>query len=800
MRHVRAIVLAAAAAAATGAIGSGQASAQQVFVGQNFAASQYDPSNPRLVPDTNGAAGADYFVELLRPSYSVYRKSDGARVQTSTISNFWAAAGVTVSDRAFDPRVLYDPHAKRWYAVAVDNFNNGSPLLNSFLFAISNSSDPTAGWKGFKIDSDSNDDRWADFPMVGYNNDVVTLSAPMYLSGSTSPPSLSTFVVIPKSDLLSPTPTVANASRFEELNNSATGFCVQPAVDMDNGPLPLPLLSITANGTGLKRNSVMGTPSAPSINTAGGFMPLDPLNFLPPKADQPGPKADIDTFDVRASSSVVRNNGELWAVNCVNVNGRAGLRWYHITENTNDMESGFISDPSLAFFYPSIAVNDFGDVVIGMSGTDPNTFVSAFAVVGKTVDGVTTFGTPFVTKPGVSDYQRLDGTGNNSWGHYSATTNDPTDPSIFWTNQEYVHATDVWGTQVTELILPQPGEARWKDPANGDFGTSANWFGGAAPTVNSHVIFSRATAPGGAGYTVTLSSDQEMDRLSVRQGNVTLALNGHAIVATNPGTALAVGEFAGTPTLTIDNGRLDLSGSILVGAGGRLILSGGGSSVIRASALSASGTIDLNDNDLIATASSYGVVAALVAQGRNGGAWDTSGLSSAAARNHPQHATTLGVMTGAEYLSVNGTSFNGFTVAPSDTLVKYTWYGDTDFNGRVNFDDYVRTDSGFNNHLSGWMNGDFDLNGAVNFDDYVLIDLAFNTQSGTLGRALSFLDGSDCSTNGMSDPALRRVQQHFAQFGNDYASHLLAAVPEPSATFVAAGAMLALLPQCRRRR
>jgi hypothetical protein len=43
----------------------------------------------------------------------------------------------------------------------------------------------------------------------------------------------------------------------------------------------------------------------------------------------------------------------------------------------------------------------------------------------------------------------------------------------------------------------------------------------------------------------------------------------------------------------------------------------------------------------------------------------------------------------------------------------------------------VRTDSGFNNHLSSWLNGDFDGNGAVNFDDYVLIDLAFNTQVGT---------------------------------------------------------------------
>jgi hypothetical protein len=76
-----------------------------------------------------------------------------------------------------------------------------------------------------------------------------------------------------------------------------------------------------------------------------------------------------------------------------------------------------------------------------------------------------------------------------------------------------------------------------------------------------------------------------------------------------------------------------------------------------------------------------------------------------------------------------GANFDGQALDGSMVLVKYTYYGDTDFNGKVNFDDYVKTDAGFNNHLTGWLNGDFDGNGTINFDDYVLIDLAFNTQT-----------------------------------------------------------------------
>ena len=191
--------------------------------------------------------------------------------------------------------------------------------------------------------------------------------------------------------------------------------------------------------------------------------------------------------------------------------------------------------------------------------------------------------------------------------------------------------------------------------------------------------------------------------------------------------------------------------------------------------------LDLNDNDLIVTNSSYAAISGLIAAARNGGAWDQPGITSSAAKAAAQQNTTLGVLKGSEYISVAGTSFDGFTVAAFDTLVKYTWYGDTDFNGVVDFDDYVRIDNGFNTGATGWLNGDFDFSGVIDFDDYVLIDLGFNTQNGTLRRAQAYLSGDDRSRAGMDDPALQAIEQHFTQFGNDYAGRFLSAVPEPSA-------------------
>ena len=163
-----------------------------------------------------------------------------------------------------------------------------------------------------------------------------------------------------------------------------------------------------------------------------------------------------------------------------------------------------------------------------------------------------------------------------------------------------------------------------------------------------------------------------------------------------------------------------------------------------------------------------------------------------------------------------GTTFSSATALNDDGQIVGDWWktsddrnvfvltpdrmdGDSDNNGVINFDDYVHIDNGFNSHINGWANGDFDHNGVVNFDDYVLIDLAFNNQNGSLSRALALLNGADPNGNGMTDPALRKVRDHLAEFGSDYANHFAAAVPEPTVLGLT-GVMTSVAMLSRRRR
>ena len=148
------------------------------------------------------------------------------------------------------------------------------------------------------------------------------------------------------------------------------------------------------------------------------------------------------------------------------------------------------------------------------------------------------------------------------------------------------------------------------------------------------------------------------------------------------------------------------------------------------------GKLDLMNNDLILDytgSTPMAAIRALINAARNGGEWNGSmGITSSVVAGANPRNKTLGVIEGSEYDAIHGvgTPFSGWLPDATSVLVKYTYYGDADFDGMVTFDDYVRTDAGFNTGGNAWTAGDFDGSGTVDFDDYVLIDLSFNTQIG----------------------------------------------------------------------
>ena len=98
---------------------------------------------------------------------------------------------------------------------------------------------------------------------------------------------------------------------------------------------------------------------------------------------------------------------------------------------------------------------------------------------------------------------------------------------------------------------------------------------------------------------------------------------------------------------------------------------------------------------------------------------------------------TLGVAEGREARNLTGTQtalWSGQTIDATSVLVKFTWGGDANLDGKINIDDYGRID--FNSAslapVRGWFNGDFNLDGKINVDDYGIIDFNVTAQDGIL--------------------------------------------------------------------
>jgi hypothetical protein len=148
--------------------------------------------------------------------------------------------------------------------------------------------------------------------------------------------------------------------------------------------------------------------------------------------------------------------------------------------------------------------------------------------------------------------------------------------------------------------------------------------------------------------------------------------------------------------------------------------------------IATSSVVDIGTGFLDSTSDSLTDLISQVRQGYNGGAWNgTTGITSSAAASDTTHLTAVGIIQnnqGGSPIYSSSNPFEGQSPGASDVLLKYTYYGDANLDGKVDGSDYSLIDNGYLKGLTGWFNGDFNYDGVVNGSDYTLIDNAFNAQ------------------------------------------------------------------------
>ena len=455
-----------------------------------------------VVADTMGAVGPNHFVELLNgvttnAAIAVYDKS-GMLISQASMSNFFAVAvaGTNYPTEAMsDPRILYDHQSQHWVASAIQQ------SLGIVILAVSNDDSPTnlaSGWVKYVFQVRTN----ASDPPVDY--DTLGMDANgIYFSVLRTPLGTNVWhsvVAIKKPEIYQGT----NLST--QLNLTNASWTIQPAVNFDavptNGYAWFVAKGPPDAGTNYQGGAVLyrrlqwqGTNAAwadtnwielsNSGPTYQDYYEPSGTNFSSyptagVSAPQLGTTNGINLYGVgsRLMMATIRN-GFVWTCHTVGLSGtngtyigdssgtnvdRSAVQWFKLEISPDSTtltlsDYGRVFDPAETnawwYYFPSLAVNCAGDMVVGFSGSSPTNYIGAM-YTWRLADG-SMLGQPRLIQSGTITSTAL------RLGDYSATTLDPTDDWSFWTVQEYAtpfqgpHGSVLgqWGTVVAK-IRPNP--------------------------------------------------------------------------------------------------------------------------------------------------------------------------------------------------------------------------------------------------------------------------------------------------------------------------------------------------------
>ena len=291
-------------------------------------------------------------------------------------------------------------------------------------------------------------------------------------------------------------------------------------------------------------------------------------------------------------------------------------------------------------------------------------------------------------------------------------------------------------------------------------------------------------ALGGGSLTIGVDNSTSSFAGNITDAGSANSATGGSIVKVGSGSLTLNGNNSYTGSTTVSAGTLVIGksfttgGAVSIASGSSLVLSQNGSHVLSTPSLSitGSGTLDLKDNDLLVPYTSVSPAAAIrnyLIAGYHGGAWNgTGGIDSSLAAGE----TAIGYGDAAD---LGITSIDGVPIAGNAVIVKYTYYGDSSLDGKVDLgNDFDLFLEGYLTGAGTWELGDYNYDGKVDNTDFHIFVDAIKTQGVSQGELDAFIAAS---------PLLSNAQK----------ASLISVVPEPSA--IAALTLAAGIFTSRRR-
>jgi hypothetical protein len=359
-------------------------------------------------------------------------------------------------------------------------------------------------------------------------------------------------------------------------------------------------------------------------------------------------------------------------------------------------------------------------------------------------------------------------------GQISMATGGPSQLAIYNNNGEGGSDIQFNNLAITSVLAPQ----QWIAAGSGDWNVASNWSGVVPNAVGAEADFFGAISSNHTVYTdqavtvgtinfnnantyeitgtgsLTLQATSGNAQVIVQQGTqeinlpTTVASNtvftvaaGANLLVANPITINAGKTLTSTGTVTYQSIITVLGGGASIAFGNSThahelsIASGGSASVggtgtvLTLDTLANSGTLNLQNGELLIDYGSSDPIASVRAQlisGRAGGTWNGVGIDSSTAALPANSHYALGYADGADHVVVG--------LSSGTIEVKYTLLGDADLDGAVTGSDFTALVGNLGKSGRSWDQGDFDYDGSVTGSDFT--DLVGNLGKSSNGGAV----------------------------------------------------------------
>ncbi|HEX8068999.1 MAG TPA: hypothetical protein VF546_03545 [Pyrinomonadaceae bacterium] len=407
-------------------------------------------------PDCTLAVGPDHVLASVNSSVAVFSRTGAALLPPRTLTQWFA--GVAVKGATiFDPKALYDQHARRFVLLAVA-FTE-SPNRSWFLLSVSKTADPLGGWWNYSFDAakdgTTKTNNWADYPALGVDAHALYLTANMFLFDGDF--QYAKVRVVPKSVVYA-----GGAATYKDLvklknADGSLAFTVQPCHThgapqvqylvnsyFPGSTAPVDKLSLWA----LK--DPLGTPTLTrrTVTTS--------QYALPPQAKQKGGGKTLDSGDTRVLNAVFRG-GSVWCALTTRHNwgdgtNVAAVHWFQLEAATGALtQQGVFGAKKLHYFYPAVMPDGSGNMIMVFSRSGTGEFASVYFTGRKATDPPGALLGSFLLKAGTANYNNP-ANGVNRWGDYAGIAADPVNGQLIWFYSLYAAAPTNWATWIGSAV------------------------------------------------------------------------------------------------------------------------------------------------------------------------------------------------------------------------------------------------------------------------------------------------------------------------------------------------------------